>query len=348
LKGKSKYVLSKLDEKEYCKTNGKFSIHLSKAGFTEEEYFSTFIGTRQFCNCGKPCTFEKHTWTYLPTCGDRKCVGIEISKSISLQSDQKKSEISKKKSKALKNHYASENGIITKERIKSALLKEGLQDIAKEKRRNTSLERYGDPTYSNSQLASNTRKNFDKSRITKIYNTAYDTKIRKYGAMYSPSGKSKLRELKESGHWKVIRKKVEQTWFRKYGVPYFPKSPFIGNTSKPQRMFCELLHQEIGGMSQYFGGELRIERFHYDYCFQKKIIEFNGDYWHASPRSYLPQEIVSLPKGNKVTAESIWEKDLKKINKAIENGYEVKIVWEYDFKLDENRCIKECLEWLQK
>jgi hypothetical protein len=349
MKGKSKYVLSKIDGKEYCKTNGKFSQYLASHNLTEEEYFSTYIGDRRYCYCGKVCTFENHKWSYLPTCGDRKCVGLEIAKSISLQSIEKKKEIGQRKSVVFKTYYRSPKGIKTKERIKKALSKEGVQDSAKEKRRKTSMLRYNDPTYSNSQSASETKYKWDPNRRTKIYEKVISTKRTKYdGLMYSEEGLKKIQQLKESGHWKEIRKKCELTWTEKYGVPYFPKSPFIGNTSKPQRKFCDFLHTEIGGNSQYVGGELRIERFHYDYVFNKKIIEFNGDYWHASPRVYFPDSIVSLPHGKKVKAEDIWEKDKKKINLAISNGYQVKIIWEYDFVRDQSKCIQECIKWLQE
>lgn len=349
MKGKTKYVLSKIDEKEYCKTNGHFNRYLEKNGLTEEEYFSTYIGERKYCYCNKVCTFEKHIWEYLPTCGHAICVGKEISKSISLQSKDQLKEISLKKSIGLKKHYSSPKGLLTKQKILDKITKEGVQEIAKSKRMITCKERYGNPYYANAKKASETKSNWTDDRRTKIYKLAIETKFKKYGSMISHEGRARLKELKDTGHWFNIRKKTEATWMKKYGVPYFPKSPFIGNTSKPQRKFCDLLHNYIdGGNSQYNGCELRLERFHYDFAFNKKIIEFNGDYWHASPLKYYPTDIVSLPKGKKIQAQDIWEKELKKINLAIEHGYEIKIIWESDFKKDEDKCVKDCILWLQK
>ena len=38
IKGKTKYVISKIDGREYCKTTGKFTQHLVLHNLSEEEY----------------------------------------------------------------------------------------------------------------------------------------------------------------------------------------------------------------------------------------------------------------------------------------------------------------------
>ncbi len=55
----------------------------------------------------------------------------------------------------------------------------------------------------------------------------------------------------------------------------------------------------------------------------KKIIEFNGDKFHANPLKYGPSDIP-LKFINK-KAEEIWNDDKIKINKAEERGYTVKL-----------------------
>ena len=42
IRGKAKYVLSKLDGQEYCKTNGKFAKHLLKHGLSEADYVERY------------------------------------------------------------------------------------------------------------------------------------------------------------------------------------------------------------------------------------------------------------------------------------------------------------------
>ena len=62
--------------------------------------------------------------------------------------------------------------------------------------------------------------------------------------------------------------------------------------------------------------------FHYDIVSGNKIIEYNGDYWHANPTIY--EETHSFKRNKKVmTAKDIWQKDQNKLTTAINNGYEV-------------------------
>jgi G:T-mismatch repair DNA endonuclease (very short patch repair protein) len=61
------------------------------------------------------------------------------------------------------------------------------------------------------------------------------------------------------------------------------------------------------------------------------IIEVNGDYWHANPALYKANDIIHYRFAN-ITAKHIWEKDQKKIDLAIKNGYSVEVWWEQDLK----------------
>ena len=47
------------------------------------------------------------------------------------------------------------------------------------------------------------------------------------------------------------------------------------------------------------------------------------------------------------SAQQIWEADQKKIALAEENGYQVKVVWESEYKKDPDKVVKECAEWLK-
>lgn len=42
----------------------------------------------------------------------------------------------------------------------------------------------------------------------------------------------------------------------------------------------------------------------------------------------------------------IWEADAVKIKLAEETGYQVKVVWESEYRKDPDRVIKECAKWL--
>lgn len=79
----------------------------------------------------------------------------------------------------------------------------------------------------------------------------------------------------------------------------------------------------------------------------KKIIEFNGDLFHANPNIFKSYDKPN-PFNNNLTSEIIWDKDNKKINTAKNNGFDVLVIWESDYKKDEKKIIKECLEFLKK
>ncbi len=81
----------------------------------------------------------------------------------------------------------------------------------------------------------------------------------------------------------------------------------------------------------------------YDLCKGNKIIEYNGDYWHCNPIKYLPDYYNSRLK---MKAKEKWKKDKEKIDFAKSKGYDVKVIWEKDYKDNPNKVIKECLEFL--
>jgi len=81
----------------------------------------------------------------------------------------------------------------------------------------------------------------------------------------------------------------------------------------------------------------------FDLYKRKKIIEYNGDYWHCNPKIYN-KDYYNERLG--VTAEVIWRKDFYKIQRAKELGYEVLVIWESDYKKDKELVIRKCEEFL--
>lgn len=74
----------------------------------------------------------------------------------------------------------------------------------------------------------------------------------------------------------------------------------------------------------------------------RKIIEFNGTYWHCDPRFY-DADYVNTQIG--LTASEVWERDANKRNIAMNNGYEVFVVWESDWRLNKYEVIRRITEW---
>lgn len=91
------------------------------------------------------------------------------------------------------------------------------------------------------------------------------------------------------------------------------------------------------------------KRYFYDFTVlsnsTKKIIEFNGDYWHGNPIKYNENDYV-----NSVRVGDIWKEYEKKVNVAKEYGYEVLVIWENEVQspvgLETN--IERCLSFLKE
>lgn len=100
------------------------------------------------------------------------------------------------------------------------------------------------------------------------------------------------------------------------------------------------------------GGEIHINtiidnmkcRYFLDFANEtnKICIEFNGDYYHASPLKYKKEDKISIHKVLKNVSD-IWESDKKRILNLESLGWKVFIIWEYEFKnkkLFENKIIE--------
>jgi len=62
---------------------------------------------------------------------------------------------------------------------------------------------------------------------------------------------------------------------------------------------------------------------------QKFCIEFNGDYWHCNPRMYNSN--YRHPHVG-MNAKEIWDRDERKLRTLKEQGYNIKVVWESEYR----------------
>lgn len=84
-----------------------------------------------------------------------------------------------------------------------------------------------------------------------------------------------------------------------------------------------------------------------DYLLGNKIIEFYGDLWHANPKKYAPNDVVILPYGlDEIIAKDIQKRDEARKESLKKSGYQVKVVWENDYKLNTAEIIDECCKFL--
>ena len=89
------------------------------------------------------------------------------------------------------------------------------------------------------------------------------------------------------------------------------------------------------------------KQFYYDFTIpnKRKIIEFDGTYWHCDPRKYNSDYFHKLIK---MTSQQIWDYDNYKTNLAKENGYEVLHVLELDYKKDPKRVLQKCIDFINE
>lgn len=74
-----------------------------------------------------------------------------------------------------------------------------------------------------------------------------------------------------------------------------------------------------------------------------KIVEYNGDYWHANPNLY---DASYHNKSVNMTASEIWERDGRRHSIMETNGYSIMVVWEHDYNKDKQGTVDKCLTFL--
>lgn len=88
--------------------------------------------------------------------------------------------------------------------------------------------------------------------------------------------------------------------------------------------------------------------FQYDFTDlnSKKMIEYNGDEYHANPIMFKENDYPH-PFRKNITAQEIWNKDSDKIRTANEQGFDVLTIWDSEYKKDRNGTLNRCLDFLK-
>jgi hypothetical protein len=74
------------------------------------------------------------------------------------------------------------------------------------------------------------------------------------------------------------------------------------------------------------------------------VVEFQGDFWHANPSFYEASEILYRGK----TSQEIWNEDAERLNFLKKKGYQVLIVWEYDWRNNSASILESTHKFLTK
>lgn len=289
-------------------------------------------------------------WSFLPTCG-QSCKNEYLRRlKTEIWTDEKKKEVNQKVSVGVRKSNTPEKLKLQHENLLRAIEARG--DEIKERRRKTSLERYGDPTYSNSKTASLTRKSFSKDRIKDIYRKSNLRKETLYGRCKMHA--SKMTKYKDPNYWKPIISKIRETCLKKYGTHWYPIRG-TGPVSKVEKKFVQMLIDSGVNCRSYLSenGQFSLSNHQRSFFFdvavleKKKLIEFNGDFWHANPKTYKPDHFLSFGRFE-ARAEDLWIRDAKKVAAANKQGFQVLTIWESDFYKNPQAEIDRCLSWLNE
>lgn len=127
---------------------------------------------------------------------------------------------------------------------------------------------------------------------------------------------------------------------------------FCGKPSKMEKEIIEILENKNPNIQRQKcltfidGPNKNMSRFFDIYDDNKmKIIEVNGQIYHADPRYYNENDIVPV---KQVTAKESWKYDEGKLELAKSSGYDVFIVWEHDWEYDKQNTIDKLLEWYKE
>lgn len=117
-----------------------------------------------------------------------------------------------------------------------------------------------------------------------------------------------------------------------------------GAISKAEKeIFEHLKSAGIDVESQFSLPKCDTSWFRYDIRAKRRIIEYNGTYWHCDPSKFQSNYFHARIKK---TATEIWDKDSDKIQAAEAAGYDVLVVWEREYKKNKTEVLERCKSFL--
>ena len=121
------------------------------------------------------------------------------------------------------------------------------------------------------------------------------------------------------------------------------KNMIKGRSTKSITLF-ELLpgNGHFGNNEKTVRGKTKVHRV--DFLLGKKVIEYNGDYWHANPLLYPDGDQLIRKK----KAKDIWIHDAAKVSDLEQAGYKVLVIWEAEYSSDHDAVINKCKEFLNE
>lgn len=194
------------------------------------------------------------------------------------------------------------------------------------------MQRANKLVYSNLETRKKRKKNLEAVMKTDIYKESLSQSMKKYAQ--TDAGKRHHSSKPVTARMKMSN---FQRWKEDFGLDEAVKRqlewqaknvlPSSSRNTKPELQLAELLR--LADIK--FIGQLSLPRFYCDFYLPEYnlIVEVDGDYWHANPDRFSPDDVIG-PK--KTLARHIWANDLRREERIKSLGYRVMRIWASSLK----------------
>lgn len=199
------------------------------------------------------------------------------------------------------------------------------------------------------KIKSNPYLTMDDEQYTSMMNnrkkTYYSKSSDEIKKINNKRGRTKLQLIEEYGEYEANEMTKNRGKNKKFQRRY----------SKISELFFDKLQDYIKDKNMFYGKNekwIRVQNnkgFFVDLIVENenKIIEFNGDFFHANPSKYQKDDIIKISENEQYRAYELWNKDEMKMNMLKESNYDVYVVWENDIKNNFDEEIEKCLTFLK-
>ncbi len=160
--------------------------------------------------------------------------------------------------------------------------------------------------------------------------------IKKYG---ETEGKEKYnkrcKHISQTTYFKKLNKESKNNYSKISQELFWILYERLSLRVIPDVYFGELNHEFSCGTDSNFDFVIK---------HKKRVIEFNGNIWHANPKIFNENDTPNPY--NNLTSKEIWSNDESKIKKAKEKGYRVLVIWEDEYKKEREKTINKCIQFL--
>lgn len=204
---------------------------------------------------------------------------------------------------------------------------------------------------------SNSEKNLQHIKLLQVKNASSEYRKERFRQTASTKSykdkmravmKEKVKQLPNSIMWKSIKGKDHihyqksnyQRWFEKYGKDEADLR--LLSWKRANKVFSKSKDTSIEILVKKYLNEKNIkfiqqydiiDKLYADFYIPEYnlIFECYGDYWHANPRKYNPDDIIKYP-GKYIVAKDRWAADANRMNIFKSYGYNTAYLFEYDIK----------------